>query len=640
MMRRKIFTLIVFLLISWTGYAQVPLAETYSKRGHKILCTAYSPDARYIATGGVDDRIMIWDAQTGNVIKTMDNRDWPLALKFTPDGQYLVSGGRTERVKIWDYKTGKLVKELKGHRDQILSLDISPDGNYIATGSSDRLIKLWDLKQRTFIKDLKGHRDQVTSVSFSPDGKKLASGSEDHTVREWNIPSGTEIRTIKGAHRADIRCLAYSPDGNYLASGADDKLINLWKDGKKENSLIGHKHILQHLAFSPDGRYLLSGGYDKFFILWETATGKIVYSSQRQRDKVVAVGFSPDGNRMMTADLTYDLKFWDISSLNIQAAAVAQNTLSGTEKKQEDSDKGQLYREQPEKQTETTSRETPLPAAKPKTETHPAPVIDVDQVKPVGIKPDPYRYALIIGNEDYSSYQLGLRSESNVDFAVRDAEIFRKYAIHVLGVPEENIIFLTDARAIEMHRAINKINMIANITKGKADIFFYYAGHGFPDEVTQEPYLIPVDVSGADLEFALKLNDVYTKLTEHPSLRVTVFLDACFSGGARNQGLVAARGVKIKPKENIFQGNMVVFSASSGDQSSLPYQEMKHGMFTYYLLKKLKDTGGKVTYKELSDYLKEQVAVKSILVNNKEQIPETNISVDIKDSWGNLRFHP
>ncbi|MFO7829037.1 MAG: caspase family protein [Bacteroidales bacterium] len=638
-MKKIILALNVLILFSLTGIAQVQMAEIYSKRGHKILCTAYSPDSKYIATGGVDDRIFIWDAKTGNVIQELKNRDWPLALKFTPDGRYLVSGGRTKLVKIWDYKTGNLIKQMKGHRAQILSLDISPDGRYIATGSSDKLIKLWDLNLGAFVKDLKGHRNEVTSVAFSPDGKKLASGSEDHTIKEWNMPSGSEIRTIKDAHRADIRCIAYSPNGKYLASGADDKMINLWKNGKKYNSFIGHKHILQHLAFSPDGEYLLSGGYDKFFILWETETGRIIYSSDRQRDKVLAVGFSPDGKKMTTADLTYDLKFWDISSLNITSAELAQNTFDETEEDDIDPEEDLLTQKQATKklvdknQVQTTSNQANKNAVA-------SGLIDVDIIKPSGLKPDPYRYALIIGNEDYSSYQMGLKSESNVDFAVRDAEVFKEYATQVLGVPNENIIFLTNARAIQMHRALNKINMIANITKGKADIFFYYAGHGFPDEQTQEPYLIPVDVSGADLEFALKLNDVYTKLTEYPSLRVTVFLDACFSGGARNQGLVAARGVKVKPKENIFKGNMVVFSASSGDQSSLPYKEKQHGMFTYYLLKKLQDTNGNLTYKQLSDYLSEQVAVKSILINNKEQTPETNISVDLKNSWGNLKFNP
>jgi len=59
---------------------------------------------------------------------------------------------------------------------------------------------------------------------------------------------------------------------------------------------------------------------------------------------------------------------------------------------------------------------------------------------------------------------------------------------------------------------------------------------------------------------------------------------------------VAARGVKVQPKENIFRGNMMVFPASSGNQSSLPYKDMQHGMFTCFLLKKLQETNGNVTY--------------------------------------------
>ncbi len=634
-MKTKILSLSVLILFSITSVAQVNKSTTFIKRGHKILCSAYSPDGKYIATGGVDDKIIIWDAKTGSIINELINRDWPLAIKFTPDARYLVSAGRTERVRVWDYKTGNMVREMKGHRDHILSLDISPDGKYIATGSIDKMVKLWNLNQGTFIRDLKGHRDQVSSVTFSPDGKKLASCGADQTIKEWNIPGGNEIRTIPRAHHGWVRNVAYSPDGQILASGGDDKKINLWKNGILQKSLLGHKHILQYITFSGDGQYLLSGGYDKFFILWEVKTGKMLHASDRQRDKVIAANFSPDGKRIITSDFTYDLNIWDISNLGIADTQFAQNTY--TEKKTTP------HVAETPVQTKTEPVKTPY-TAPVNTYTTPvvvAPaVIDVDQIKSMGLKSYPNRYALIFGNEDYSSYQTNLRSESDVDFAERDAEIFKQYAIHVLGIPEENIIFSTNARAIQMHRDLNKINMIANVTNGKAEIFFYYAGHGFPDEKTQEPYLIPVDVSGSDLEFALKLSDVYTKLTEYPSLRITVFLDACFSGGARNQGLVAARGVKVKPKENIFRGNMVVFAASSGDQSSLPHKEKQHGMFTYYLLKKLQDTKGDVTYKELSDYLKEQVGVKSILINNKEQTPETNISVDIKNTWSSLKVNP
>lgn len=257
--------------------------------------------------------------------------------------------------------------------------------------------------------------------------------------------------------------------------------------------------------------------------------------------------------------------------------------------------------------------------------------VDID-IPRVG-KPNPNRYALIIGNEDYSSYQRGLKTESNVEFAINDAETFMQYALNVLGVPDDNIIFRKNATAIEMHRAITQINTIAKINEGKAEIFVMYAGHGFPDEKTQEPYLVPVDVSGSDLQFAIKLTEFYTKLTEHPTKRVTVFLDACFSGGGREQGLLAARAVKVRPKENPLAGNLVVFAAASGDQSAMPWHDKNHGMFTYHVLKLLKETQGNVTYGDMSEYLRTNVGTRSVIVNQKEQNPQTNISPSVEKNW-------
>ncbi|MGE0090459.1 MAG: caspase domain-containing protein [Bacteroidales bacterium] len=263
---------------------------------------------------------------------------------------------------------------------------------------------------------------------------------------------------------------------------------------------------------------------------------------------------------------------------------------------------------------------------------------DVDINIPFAEKKNENKYALIIGNEDYSTYQTGLTNESNVEFAVNDARIFKEYAKATLGIPEENIIYLENAKAVEMSRALKTLVTVIKNTNGKGDILFYYAGHGFPNEIDNEPYLIPVDVSGSDLQFAVKLKDLYTQLSDYPSQKVTIFLDACFSGGSRNQGLIAARGVKIKPKENILKGNLIVFSASSGEQSSLAYKDKSHGLFTYYLLKKLQETNGNINYKDLSEYLTEQVSIKSALINQKEQNPQTLISISNKDTWGTWKI--
>jgi hypothetical protein len=174
---------------------------------------------------------------------------------------------------------------------------------------------------------------------------------------------------------------------------------------------------------------------------------------------------------------------------------------------------------------------------------------------------------------------------------------------------------------------------------GKMELIVYYAGHGLPDESTREAYLIPVDVSGSSLKSAIKLNDMYTAFSESPAQRVTIFLDACFSGGARDKSLIAGnRGLKIKPKDFYLRGNTVVFAASSGDQSSMPYKEKMHGMFTYFLLKKLKETKGEVSYKELSDYLKLSVSVEALKKKNKEQNPQVQVSEEMNIEWENWLF--
>jgi hypothetical protein len=258
---------------------------------------------------------------------------------------------------------------------------------------------------------------------------------------------------------------------------------------------------------------------------------------------------------------------------------------------------------------------------------------DVDRNIPVASQSNSLRFALIIGNEDYSSHQIELNTEINVDFARNDASAFKEYAKNILGIPEQNIVFVLDGTTGQMNQAISKMNLIIKNTKGKADVYVYYAGHGLPDEVTKDPYLMPVDVSGRNAKDGIRLQDLYARLTEYPSKRVTVFIDACFSGGARNQGLLAARGVKIKPKENLLSGNLVTFSASSGDQSSMPLKNEEHGLFTYYLLKKLKETEGNVSYNELSQYLKDNVSLQSVLVNDKEQTPQANVSSSVQNSW-------
>jgi hypothetical protein len=251
---------------------------------------------------------------------------------------------------------------------------------------------------------------------------------------------------------------------------------------------------------------------------------------------------------------------------------------------------------------------------------------------------NPNTYALIIGNEDYKSYQTNLTSEQNVEFAINDASLFRDVCNKTIGIPSENIIYLENASFVKMRQAIDQLELICKYSTVKPTVIFYYSGHGLPDENTKIPYLIPVDAAGSSLNYAISLSDLYSSLTKFPTEKTIVFIDACFTGEARNAGLVSSRGVKVIPKQEVVKGNLVVFNSSSADQPSKSYKEQQHGLFTYFLIQKIISSKGEVTLGDLDTYLHETVPLKSVLINKGEQVPVTNTSAEIFDNWKDWSF--
>ena len=236
-------------------------------------------------------------------------------------------------------------------------------------------------------------------------------------------------------------------------------------------------------------------------------------------------------------------------------------------------------------------------------------------------------FAVIIANENY-------QKEAQVPFAVNDGRTFAEYCKKTLGIPNNNVHIVTDATLNNMKYEVRWLKQVIDAYGGEARVIFYYAGHGIPDESQKTAYLLPVDGFGNDVSTGYKLDDLYSTLGNLPSKSVTVFLDACFSGANRNgEMLASARGVAIKAKSSAPVGNMVVFSAAQGDETAYPNNEQQHGMFTYYLLKKIKETAGNVTYKELGDYVTDNVRKQSIVVNGKSQTPTVVPSATVGGAW-------
>lgn len=236
-------------------------------------------------------------------------------------------------------------------------------------------------------------------------------------------------------------------------------------------------------------------------------------------------------------------------------------------------------------------------------------------------------FVIAIGNENY---QLVPR----VSFAENDMEVFCKYCQKTLGVPISNIRKYKDATFGVMLSALNDLKDIAEAHNGDINVLFYYAGHGLPDENSRNAYLLPADADGKQPEVCFPISRLYSELAALKTKSTVVFMDACFSGAQRGEGMLAsARGVAIKAKEEKPQGNLVVFSAASGAETAYPYKEKGHGMFTYFLLKKLQETKGVVTLGELSDYITTNVKRQSVVTNRKSQTPTVICAESVGEDW-------
>lgn len=284
----------------------------------------------------------------------------------------------------------------------------------------------------------------------------------------------------------------------------------------------------------------------------------------------------------------------------------------------------------PERRTVNAGNATGATTATPPTKaaSKKSSVIDTDI--PAGTTSRPNTFALIIANEDYSR-------TSPVPYAVSDGDVLRKYFNKTLGIPDKNILHVTNATLNDIRYNLKRLSDVCEAFGGDADIIVYYAGHGVPDESSRDAYLLPVDGYPDDAASGLSLNELTNSLAALPASHATLLLDACFSGAGREGDMLAqARGVAIKARPADGKRRLVVFSASQGTETAHPYHDEGHGLFTFYLLKKLNETKGNVTLGELADYISTNVR-RTSAVEGKVQTPTVSASAENSD-WKSTKL--
>ncbi len=235
-------------------------------------------------------------------------------------------------------------------------------------------------------------------------------------------------------------------------------------------------------------------------------------------------------------------------------------------------------------------------------------IADVDRVPRSAKTVNKNAFAVVIGIENYRDLQAA-------EFTTRDAKTMKEYLIRVMGFPPENVVTLLNERATRGDIEGYVGSWLKKSAGRGSQVVVYYAGHGSPNPLTGEPYLIPYDGNPAFLEAsAVPLKRLYQMLGALEAKDVLLIMDSCFSGGG-GRSVMAKGGRPITLQiENpaLASKNIVVLTASKGSEISSSYPEKRHGLFTYFLLKGLQGeadiTGDKtISIEEIYHYIVPQV---------------------------------
>jgi WD40 repeat protein len=312
----------------------------------------FSPDGRRFAAAARDLTIRVWDAQTGQRLRTLPQHERPLGpLAFSTDGKTLaVAAGQT--VHLWDLGSGREVGGLHRQAYRVVQMALAPDGKWLATAGG-RDIDCWDAATGRQTRRLRAEGgDGFVSVALSPDGKLLAAECYRGPPRFWDTATGRELRRFKApggvplflpdgkallTATADAMTLwevstgkqlrrlegatfpcALSPDGKLLAAGdgrftiREGGVIHLWDTatGRRAGSLQGGAARVSWLAFAPTGRALVTFGPDRTLRRWDTATGKELSRPPGHQGPVTSVAFSADGKLLASTSADGTARVW------------------------------------------------------------------------------------------------------------------------------------------------------------------------------------------------------------------------------------------------------------------------------------------------------------------------------------------
>ncbi|MEQ9466412.1 MAG: caspase family protein [Ekhidna sp.] len=653
--------------------------------GHEkgVLCFERI-DQQTMASGAGDGKIIIWNEETGEVIKKINAHREPIFdLTLSNNGKLLASTAWDGVISLWNTETWERYNYIYNEGASTYAFDFTENDAYLVVAMLDKTLKLWEVETKKFVKEFIGHTDNVTTVRVY--GDEILSAGWDGSIILWDLYSGL----IKKRFKSDKPVFSALLKEVQIISVGADRLVTIWDRNTSGiiNQLDGHQAEINGLDIRDN--LMMTTDVDGVTKFWDFDERKELFEHIQigKNDWMVK---TPDGYFDATDDAISNIHFVrgmeavgadqlmeefyvpglvkDIFSPSkagtksmgqlmdknpppvLKLSGLVENETAKLYLKAEDAGGGvnevrlfhngkrvplesQIQKVRSDDNAKIYTIEFPLVAghnefmaiasSNANLESNKAKVSLFSDSK----VPGSTCHILAVGINEYQNKSLNLNyaktdaSSFATQMKQQGEEIYSKVVLHQ--------IFDRDATKENILAKVSSLNDQISVN----DVFvFYYAGHG--SMVDGDFYLVSSNASrlyDSDKidEYGIKASQLQQAMLDIKALKQLIIMDACQSGGSVE--VLAQRGA---PEEKAIaqlsrSSGIHVMAAAGSEQYATEFESLGHGLFTYALLKGLAGDAdgapkdGKVTIYELKSYLDDQVPELSIKYKGSPQYPHT-----------------